>query len=117
LYCEGLSDGVLQWDEGTERVLTEHTGRLARLAGDIDDVSRAEEGRLELDPVPVAVGHLLASAVESHQDAFARAGVRLRDERGSADDVLVHVDVHRVRQVLDNLLRNALRHTPPEGTV
>lgn len=117
LCCEALSDGVLQWDEDTERILTEHTARLARLAGDIDDVSRAEEGRLELDLAPVAVGHIVRSAVEGHHDAFARAGVRLTGEHRSAADAGVQVDIHRLGQVLDNLLRNALRHTPPGGTV
>jgi signal transduction histidine kinase len=117
LCCEALNDGVLQWDESTERILTEHTARLARLAGDIDDVSRAEEGRLELDLAPVSVGHIVRSAVEGHHDAFAHAGVRLTGEHRSAADAGVQVDIHRLGQVIDNLLRNALRHTPPGGTV
>ncbi len=117
LCCEGLSDGVLEWDEGTERVLTEHAARLARLAGDIDDVSRAEEGRLELELSAVEVGDLIASAVASHQDAYRRAGVHLSGERRTADEAVVQVDPHRLSQVMDNLLRNALRHTPRGGTV
>jgi signal transduction histidine kinase len=117
LCCEGLSDGVLQWDEGTERILTEHTARLARLAGDIDEVSRAEEGRLELDLAPVRAKDLVSSAVQRQADAFARAKVRLTGEHGNAGDAVVHVDAHRLGQVMDNLLRNAVRHTPPGGTV
>ena len=117
LYCEGLSDGVIQWDEATERVLAEHTARLARLAGDIDDVSRAEEGRLELNLSPVLVTDLVASTVQRQQDVFAAAGVRLTGEYRTAGDAVVHVDTERLGQVLDNLLRNALRHTPPGGAV
>ncbi|WP_122263714.1 HAMP domain-containing sensor histidine kinase [Ornithinimicrobium cerasi] len=117
LCCEGLSDGVLQWDEGTERILTEHTARLARLAGDIDEVSRAEEGRLELNLAPVRAKDLVSSAVQRQADAFARAGVRLTGEYGSAGDAIVQVDADRLGQVMDNVLRNAVRHTPPGGTV
>ena len=117
LCCEGLSDGVLQWDEGTERILTEHTARLARLAGDIDDVSRAEEGRLELNPTSIAVSELVCSAVQAQQDAFAQLGVTLTGEPHQAGEAVVVVDVHRLRQVLDNLLRNALRHTSAGGAV
>lgn len=117
LYCEGLRDGVLKWDATTDRVLTEHTGRLARLAEDIDEVSRAEEGRLELDVEPVPVAGLLASAIERHRDAYALAGVRLSGEASRVADKAVEADVHRLGQVIDNLLRNALRHTPRGGAV
>ncbi|WP_289018745.1 HAMP domain-containing sensor histidine kinase [uncultured Ornithinimicrobium sp.] len=117
LYCEGLGDGVLQWDLATERVLTENTARLARLAGDLDDVSRAEEGRLVFDLAPVTVGELIHSAVASHEDGFAHEGVQLIADPGPAHDTVLEVDANRLGQVLDNLLRNAQRHTPPGGTV
>lgn len=115
LYCEGLSDGVVQWDESTERVLGESTARLARLAEDIDEVSRAEEGRLELDPSPIPVRELVTSAVQAQHDIFARAGVRLQAKARRGGDAMVTVDPRRLGQVMDNLLRNALRHTPPRG--
>lgn len=117
LYCEGLSDGVVQWDESTERVLGENTARLARLAEDIDEVSRAEEGRLELDPLPIPMGEVVTSAVQAQHDVFVRAGVHLRIEAGRGGDAMVTVDPRRLGQVMDNLLRNALRHTPRGGTV
>lgn len=117
LYCEALSDGVVRWDESTERVLTEHTDRLARLAQDIDEVSRAEEGRLGLELAPATVADLITSAVQGQHDAFTRAGVDLTGRPGRAEETVVVVDPRRLGQVMDNLLRNALRHTPRDGTV
>ena len=117
IYCEGLADGVIRWDEDTQQVLTEQTDRLARLTEDIDDVSRAEEGRITLDRDRVPVRELIRTAVASNREAFARDGVTLTDETVCDASLVVVVDTSRLAQVLDNLLANALRHTPQGGTV
>lgn len=117
LCCEGLRDGVTAWNAHTDRIMTEQTDRLARLSEDIDDVSRAQEGRmaLELDVVPV--GELIWSASLVQREAFTRRGVNLVADAESAPGVAVDVDRRRIGQVLDNLMRNALRHTPEGGSV
>lgn len=117
LCCEGLRDGVTPWDERTDRVMTEQTDRLARLSEDIDDVSRAEEGRMALEKDVVPVGELVWSASQTQREAFTRRGVNLVAEAESAPGVAVFVDRRRMGQVLDNLLGNALRHTPEGGSV
>ena len=82
---------------------------------DINDVSRAEEGRIELDRSPQGVSGLLHAATEAHKEAYATKGVALTMD---ADPGLaVDVDRQRMGQVLGNLLTNALRHTPPGGRV
>jgi signal transduction histidine kinase len=117
VYCEGLRDGVTTWNAETERVMTEQTERLARLAADLDEVSRAEEGRLAMDLSPTPVRELIWSAAQAKREAFARQGVELDVRADTAPDVTVAADPRRVGQVLDNLLANALRHTPPGGSV
>ena len=117
VYCEGLRDGVTTWNAETERVMTEQTERLARLAADLDEVSRAEEGRLALELSPTPVRELIWSAAQAKREAFARQGVELDVRADAAPDVNVAADPRRVGQVLDNLLANALRHTPPGGSV
>jgi signal transduction histidine kinase len=116
VYCEGLQDGVATWDETTSQVMNEQLSRLTRLVEDIDDVSRAEEGRIDLDRTEEPVGDLARAAADAHREAYAAKGVALDvdvdDEAG-----LVEVDRQRMGQVLGNLLTNALRHTPPGGTV
>ena len=116
VYCEALQDGVAQWDEATGELVTDQLGRLTRLVEDIHDVSRAEEGRIDLDRASQPAGDLARSAAEAHREAYAAKGVRLvldvDDDAGVVD-----VDRQRMGQVLGNLLTNALRHTPPGGQV
>nr|WP_156270748.1 HAMP domain-containing sensor histidine kinase [Kocuria sediminis] len=116
IYCEALQDGVAHWDEATGALMTDQLARLTRLVEDIHDVSRAEEGRIELDRTPQPVEELLRTAAETHREAYAAKGVTLLLHVGDSAGV-VEVDRQRIGQVLGNLLTNALRHTPPGGTV
>ncbi|OLT22622.1 two-component sensor histidine kinase [Ornithinimicrobium sp. CNJ-824] len=118
-YHEGLSDGLVPPGPETRAVLAEQTDRLARLAQDIDEVSRAEEGRLLLDRRPVAVPDLLRLAAETMREAYARKQVDLLVDVDPAagPHLVVDVDPVRVGQVLTNVLGNALRHTAPGGQV
>ncbi|MGQ1795820.1 sensor histidine kinase [Kocuria oceani] len=116
VYCEALQDGVTHWDEVTGALMTDQLARLTRLVEDIHDVSRAEEGRIELDRAPQPVEDLLHTTVEAHRKAYAAKGVNLVLDVGEPAGV-VEIDRQRMGQVLGNLLTNALRHTPPGGTV
>jgi signal transduction histidine kinase len=113
-YHDGLRDGVTSLGPQALAVLTEQTGRLARLADDIDEVSAAEEGRLELDVRDWPVGEVVRAAVDPLRERFAQGGVAL----AVVDvDATVRCDRSRLAQVLTNLLTNALRHTPSGGSV
>ena len=83
------------------------------MAADLDEVSRADEGRLALERAPTPAGDLIWSAVQAKREAFAREGVGLVADAEDASEAEVDVDPRRLGQVLDNLLANALRHTPP----
>ncbi|MEN0070394.1 MAG: ATP-binding protein [Propionicimonas sp.] len=113
-HLEGLADGITEWDGTTRRVLQHQTDRLARLARDLDEVSRAEEGRISLDPGPQTLSELVGHAVGQFRDRCAGKGVTLSAE---ATDAVVVVDPQRIAQILANLLGNALRHTPPGGRI
>lgn len=117
LYHEGLFDGITDLGVDTQTVLTSQTARLTRLADDIDDVSRAEEGRLSLERASCLVGDLLLRSAEAARGRYQDKGVDLTLDLGETDGLSVNVDPNRIGQVLGNLLANSLRHTPPGGHV
>lgn len=114
-HLEALEDGVRAPDADTLAVLRSSTARLERLAQDIDAVSRAEEGQLRVAAVPTDTRTVIAAAVRTARDRYATKGVTLVERVEQTANVTVDPD--RIGQVLGNLLDNALRHTPPGGTV
>lgn len=116
-YHEGLHDGIVVLGPESRSVLNTQIERLARLADDIDDVSRAEEGRLDLDLVEVTVPDLVQSTMDTVRDAYDAKGVTLTLDDTAGPGHTLRVDRNRMGQVLHNLLSNALRHTPAGGTV
>ena len=114
-HLEAVEDGVRVLDEDTLGVVRGSTGRLRRLAEDMADVSRTEEEGFDITMRPMAAAEVAAAAAEVAKDRFAAEGVHLAV--GLADAGQVRVDADRMGQVLGNLLDNALRHTPTDGTV
>ena len=96
-------------------VLRRSTGRLQKIVEDLLLVAQIEANRLELDPVAADLAELAAEAVEAALPVAAAKGVQLRlDARGTLP---VEVDAGRLRQVLDNLVSNAVKFTPDGGSV
>ncbi|MEP7762425.1 HAMP domain-containing sensor histidine kinase [Sanguibacter sp. 25GB23B1] len=115
-YLEALEDGIQTLDEATTAVLREQAARLTRLSHDLAAVTRAESGDLTLEREPVAPGDLVSAALDAGRERAAEQSVGL--ERDIDDDLPeLLVDRLRMAQVLDNLVANAIRHTPPGGTV
>ncbi len=112
---EALEDGVLVPGPDTYATLRSQSARLARLASDIRDVSAAEEGRLRLAAETISTADVVEAAAHQWRQPFEEAAVMLRCDVGTG--VAIHADRARIGQVLDNLLGNALRHTPAGGHV
>jgi signal transduction histidine kinase len=94
--------------ESAERALT--------LLNDMLDLSRLEADRLRPAIRETDARNLVRDAVASLEPIAAQRAVRLHTE-GLGDAVPCETDPQRVRQILINLLSNAVRHGPPEGTV
>ncbi len=115
-YLEGIRDGVLSATPETISTMFQEAVHLDRLVEDLRVLSLADAGRLAPQLESVTVAELLNGAVATFAAAAAQGNVRLGIDT-TADIGLVEVDPSRMRQVLSNLVSNALRHTPREGTV
>lgn len=114
-HLEAIDDGVRQPDAATMAILHDGTDRLRRLAEDVSAVSHAQEGATSIVPEPTTDRALIAAAVDAIAEAYAAKGVELTVE--PTPELALTVDPARMGQVLGNLLTNALRHTPADGTV
>ena len=114
-HLEAIEDGVRNVDADTLGVLHSNAARLHRLAEDITAVSRAEEGGLDVRPVPINTRALVEAAASAAHDSYAAKRVNLTIDVGTAPAVVADPD--RMAQVLGNLLDNALQHTAPGGRV
>jgi signal transduction histidine kinase len=93
---------------------TEEANRVIRLANDLLALARTRDGRMPVSRAAHDVRRLLESASAANR---ARAEARLITLDVDAPCVLAYLDAMRVRQVLDNLIDNALRHSPPGGII
>jgi signal transduction histidine kinase len=92
------------------------TARMHRLIADLLEVTRLHHGTLAVDAEPVATRAMLRDAEQMLHPLAAARGIRLVF-KGPADLPTVCVDAGRMHQVFSNLVGNALRFTPPGGTV
>jgi two-component system, OmpR family, sensor kinase len=88
---------------------------LSRLADDLLVLSRSRDGRIPIRREPVTLPELLAAATSALAGAAETGGVEVASE--APRDAAADLDPIRVRQLLENLLANAIRHTPPGGSV
>jgi signal transduction histidine kinase len=115
-FLEGVEDRVVPMSDSTWRTMREQTNRLRRLVDDIDSISQAEERRLTFAPHEVDLHRVVDEAIRAVSSGFADKGVALR-RRHAPDPAWVKADPDRLREIFDNLLSNALRHTPTGGQV
>jgi len=112
---EGMLDGVFPLTpEGLAPVYDE-TLHLAELVEDLRTLTLAEAGHLQLVREPTDLGELARATAEVVRPTAAEDGVEIVVEAGPG--LHADVDPRRIRQVLGNLLGNALRYSPPGGTI
>ena len=88
---------------------------LQHIIDGLQDLAAADAGTLKLHLEPVRADELVAQAVTAHRTRAEASDVRLliRTDPG----LWLNADPVRMRQALGNLVSNALRHTPEDGTV
>lgn len=111
-----ILDEVYPLDQSEMARLYEHTRLLSRLVNDLHELAQAEARQLPLDLQETNLSRLVATTAETFRPSAEAKGITLTTEL-PADLPSVHIDAARITQVLQNLLANALRHTPAEGTI
>jgi two-component system sensor histidine kinase BaeS len=113
---EGIADGLYPADRPTLEQILAETRHMERLIDDLRTLSLADAGALILDRQPTDLGALAAEVVAGFRPQADAAGVTLQAD--APDDIPdVELDPLRIRQVVTNLVANALRHTPSGGRV
>ncbi|HEY3341431.1 MAG TPA: ATP-binding protein [Anaerolineae bacterium] len=115
-YVESMRDGTLMPTPERLAVVYAEIEHLQHLVGDLRILAQAETGELKLDMHPVSPLDLLQQSCAAFENQALRQGVHLTLH---ADENLpaIRVDEVRMTQVLDNLISNALRFTPPYGQI
>jgi signal transduction histidine kinase len=108
-------DRVVPLDEAEIANLYNQTRHLTRLVNDLRELSLAESGQLPLEKFPTNLNILVAETLQALEPLAVEKDVTLADEVLPLSEV--SVDPLRIRQVLFNLLSNALRHTPEGGKI
>jgi two-component system phosphate regulon sensor histidine kinase PhoR len=118
-YLETLLGGGLEEPEQARKFLDiafRHTERLGRLLGDLTDLSNIELGKVTLQTEVVRLDDVLDSVLAIIRRRADSGGVALRTDL-PADLPAVRADHDRLAQILINLVDNAVKYTPRDGTV
>ncbi len=113
---EAVLDGVHPADPAHLNAILDETRVMGRLIDDLRTLALAEAGALRLMREPVDLGVLASEAIAAFQMRANAAGVALTVE-APADLPLADLDPLRIREVLTNLIANALRYTPTGGQI
>ncbi|MFI5086114.1 MAG: sensor histidine kinase [Actinomycetales bacterium] len=118
-YAEAMVDGLVPPSELAQvgRTLAAETDRLDGFVRDLLELARLEADDFALELQPVGVAALLGQVEAAWRGGAAQAGVplelRLEPVPDGAGPLTVHTDGQRLRQIIDGLVGNALRVTPP----
>jgi signal transduction histidine kinase len=98
------------------RILYDQAQRLLDLVNDIMDLSRLEGGAARLNLTPTNLNTIVDSSVQALETLAVRKGIRLAQEL-AADMPSIPVDASKLRQVIVNLVNNAIKFTEAGGTI
>ena len=116
---EAINDGVVS-DQATilryASTLKSEVEHLSTLIDDLFELSRLDSGTIELQLKPSSIEEILDSSLDGMKAQISGRSLNLQSKlEGDIEPVLV--DPHKIQRVLYNLIQNAIRHTPADGTI
>ena len=115
-HAEGVKDGVLQPTHENFEIIREEAERLEHLINDLRTLSLADAGELFVDFQPVDLNAFMSDIHAHYLTLFNQKRISL-DLEPAPVILKANLDPGRFAQVFNNILHNALRHTPDEGRV
>ncbi len=115
VMAEALEDGMAADPSRYHRQIVREVDRTVRMVDDLFELSRIHAGLLAPVWETVAVGDLVSESLAAAESVAAAKGVRLSGE--VEGEVVVRADPAALSRVLGNLVMNAIRHTPSDGSV
>ncbi len=114
-WLEAADDGLVATDGELRATLLDEALQLQHIIADLADLAAADAGELVLHREPLVAAEVVRQAVDAHRAAAQAAGVTLAVRID--DDAALEADPVRLRQILGNLLSNAIRHAHGEVVV
>jgi signal transduction histidine kinase len=97
-------------------ITRQHTQRLATLVGDLFELSKLESAQVRPELERFSLAELLYDVAQEFELQASEKGVSINVET-TGDSATVQADIGLMQRVLENLLRNALKHTPRDGHI
>lgn len=117
-YAETLLSGAIEDENHNKRFVAqidEQAELLNELIMDLLSIARIESGQQTFDISAICLADVAGFCIDSHQAAATAKDIQLTAE--GAEDVLVKVDEEGLRQILNNLVDNAIKYSPESGSV
>jgi signal transduction histidine kinase len=117
-FSQAMAEGAI--DDPTDladsaRIVNEEAQRMRALVDDLLYLSQIEAGQVSMQPEPLQIDNLLSACVERFERRAQEKNLRIESDVPALPPV--QGDVRRLERVFSNLLDNAVRHTPREGTI
>ncbi|MFD3447483.1 sensor histidine kinase [Microbacteriaceae bacterium 4G12] len=116
-YSEAILDGVVKQEQQPKfmNLIHKEAGRMQRLVHDLLDLAQLEGDLFPLKKQPIVLAQLVEDVLNTYELKLMQQDVHLNKQLDP--DIIAHIDEDRMQQVIHNLLDNAIRYTPANGTI
>lgn len=115
-YAEGLQSGIAEdKKEQYLNVILEETEKMDAMVLQMLDLSRLEAGKVRMSPAPISLLRLAQAEAEKFAPLMESKDLTLHYDL--AEDFLITADEARITQAITNLMSNAIKYTPPGGSI